>query len=1539
MKKLLTFLTLLTLFFGVSWAAEVTVTFTPGTDIGATSVTKNGVTATMTTMNNASYYQIYANQSGTITCSNGKIVKIEFTCTASGTNKYGPGNVSADVGSYSYSDKNGTWTGSASSVTLSSTAQVRMTSLSVTYEQSGTSTYTVNIGNFNGGNVTADKTNGIEPGETVTLTIDTDDDYQLGSISAYKSDDVNTTVTLSGSGNTRTFIMPDYDVIVTATFNFTGTGEKYSLVTKTGDIIDGEDYIIVNNSKGAIAGPIGSNAFFSSITSGFILGDNTITLTGTSNEVFTLEADNTEPGYFYLKGKSCYYYIQGDKVKSTNSKEDASPVNIFYNKDNGFIYIGVSENQNISSNNRKLGYNYSSPRFAPYASLATAQSGTSTIYLYKKGDPSPEPEVGEPDIEFGTFTAGETTLDVTIAPGENATKTYYKVGNGEYVETDGSETIDLTQVESPITVYAKSSDNENNESAEAHMNFTVPALEVSISPASYSGYDAQEVTLTASNNVGNAAISYKIGDGEVQTYSAPFTVSEVGTHNITAYAIDQRASAVQAEATATITIAEQPSGETVVATFVAGTDQGGNGAVGNPDEMSKGDGQAQVTVSSTNAAFATSEYRLYQNSVTTIFVPEGSTITKIEFIGCDNSKPVSNLSLATGSTGSYSVASNKGTWIGEASSISFDASAQARCSGINVTYIVGSAPADLYIIGNVNGIDVDHWHANQGVKMKRQDGVYTADIWVTGKWNDEMQKNAGTFAFFTVLAENNDEGSWSYVNGNRYEPDVRKINNPDEQVGSSHWWLANDENSVNTNVTLLKRYWDDDFMIPAGLYTVTVSGDLTKFNLVAIKDFTPSITPDGGEVVDGTKATIALSENFNEFIANCPKVLECTRGDNGSVYTPLNLTLPEVKLYVNNEVAEGISGEYTFSAEQSPVTVTGKGALVLSGTEYASKTASKDYTVVKKYTATIATGITGGAVSFNAETQQNTLNNLTAGYTVNVFVTENTDWELATLTYTAEGSTEAVNITATATAGQYSFAMPASNVTINATFNYIGTATLTTYRRITSTNEIEVGKKYLIVNEANNRVQLSGTENSATIVINNHETTVSSDSGIGEFVLGSNNGYYSFYSGGKYLANSGSSTYDIVNTLSDNCYWSISFTEPDADDNVYATIKAKKYNRIVYYFGSTGGYFRTYSSNEYSSNVQLYKEVSATPEMTLADICKYGVTTEGKNEYIIADKLQAVYADDVRGLLWCKDLGNRSIDQTSIHEGDQVDFLYNDSQAQNKRDWDQSNWIVLEFTTPDQNNNIGLMLTNAQDKLIKPGTIKGKLISNVNYTLKMDLDQLDLVTPADNDNDQKPYDENVYCPSNFLPENLNIWGSIEAGDGAYTGTNNQQNYFFMNPKVQEICYIKYAEWNENKNCFMVPSKSGFTGAFQVGWAYRTTQTAPHLRNGSIYHFHAVVQRTDSEHYGPKNPINPISTKDDDTLPYYEYITVYPIDLTGDENIVTSINTVDVAGNGEVKSVKYVNVAGMVSDVPFQGVNIVVTEYSDGSRSTSKMLRK
>ncbi len=117
------------------------VTFTPGTDTGETSVTKSGVTCTMTTMNNASYYQIYGSQSGTFSVASGNITAISFTCTESGTTKYGPGNASANVGTYSYSGSTGSWEGSASSVTISSSAQIRMTALSITCSGGSTTYY------------------------------------------------------------------------------------------------------------------------------------------------------------------------------------------------------------------------------------------------------------------------------------------------------------------------------------------------------------------------------------------------------------------------------------------------------------------------------------------------------------------------------------------------------------------------------------------------------------------------------------------------------------------------------------------------------------------------------------------------------------------------------------------------------------------------------------------------------------------------------------------------------------------------------------------------------------------------------------------------------------------------------------------------------------------------------------------------------------------------------------------------------------------------------------------------------------------------------------------------------------------------------------------------------------------------------------------------------------------------------------------------------------------------------------------------------
>ena len=47
---------------------------------------------------------------------------------------------------------------------------------------------------------------------------------------------------------------------------------------------------------------------------------------------------------------------------------------------------------------------------------------------------------------------------------------------------------------------------------------------------------------------------------------------------------------------------------------------------------------------------------------------------------------------------------------------------------------------------------------------------------------------------------------------------------------------------------------------------------------------------------------------------------------------------------------------------------------------------------------------------------------------------------------------------------------------------------------------------------------------------------------------------------------------------------------------------------------------------------------------------------------------------------------------------------------------------------------------------------------------------------------------------------------------------------------------------------------------------------------------------------------------------------------------------DINAGAEVKSVKYVNALGQVADAPFEGINMVVTTYSNGKTSTAKVVK-
>ena len=107
------------------------------TEQGEGSIAKSPITFACTDgiLGNGSEYRLYKDATISFTAENGyAITKVVITSTASGTSKYGPGLLSTENGTYSYSDKTGTWVGEAQTVTFTATAQSRAKLITVYYK-------------------------------------------------------------------------------------------------------------------------------------------------------------------------------------------------------------------------------------------------------------------------------------------------------------------------------------------------------------------------------------------------------------------------------------------------------------------------------------------------------------------------------------------------------------------------------------------------------------------------------------------------------------------------------------------------------------------------------------------------------------------------------------------------------------------------------------------------------------------------------------------------------------------------------------------------------------------------------------------------------------------------------------------------------------------------------------------------------------------------------------------------------------------------------------------------------------------------------------------------------------------------------------------------------------------------------------------------------------------------------------------------------------------------------------------------------------
>lgn len=296
-------------------------------------------------------------------------------------------------------------------------------------------------------------------------------------------------------------------------------------------------------------------------------------------------------------------------------------------------------------------------------------------------------------------------------------------------------------------------------------------------------------------------------------------------------------------------------------------------------------------------------------------------------------------------------------------------------------------------------------------------------------------------------------------------------------------------------------------------------------------------------------------------------------------------------------------------------------------------------------------------------------------------------------------------------------------------------------------------------------------------------------------------------------------------------------------------------------------------------------------ETTLANLLENGEI--GPN-YKITD-LTCVYAQN--NVLYCKD-DNNALKKSVKVEGE-IDYIKQQTGFQSQ-DWDQSNWIAI--TVPEGSEITTSILDHRLNNVV------GRLKSKVNPEFE--------ATMMPTAGEPNAYDENTYITCNF---------SSEHQQGILNG--KKTNVFFVAPKPMEIAEVQWAMWDDDLNKFIIPiaaQGSQLQGAFSHNFSMLEAESEPVLIEGNVYHFPALIKVVEA---AQGNAPRLAASESNSWM-------VYPLEWN-DEYDDTPTAIGGMPAGKEVNRVVYYNLLGVASDHPFKGVNIIVTEYDDGSKSTRK----
>lgn len=322
---------------------------------------------------------------------------------------------------------------------------------------------------------------------------------------------------------------------------------------------------------------------------------------------------------------------------------------------------------------------------------------------------------------------------------------------------------------------------------------------------------------------------------------------------------------------------------------------------------------------------------------------------------------------------------------------------------------------------------------------------------------------------------------------------------------------------------------------------------------------------------------------------------------------------------------------------------------------------------------------------------------------------------------------------------------------------------------------------------------------------------------------------------------------------------------------------------------------------------------------------------DGENSTLV---LRGVWYSRVKGTLFAK--GDNDYNNKSVNSRGYIDFAKMETSAGVLQSWDydQSNWVEIEPSESVSAEDLKLLLE-------QEFTLYGTKLSSVNPRFKAISISNQHNTPA-------------YTLNHFTPAHFN-------GTCFQQRRGDNEWYFFVEPKPNELAEIDWTIFNEG--AFYANKSTGFDGTIEVDWSYHdpgysdehmtdnigfdpeACGIAPDLIDMNGYSkWLAIIKLAEetapasTSAKGSDTQFNEgdVSPSTNRTAKY----TVYPILLNDDFlTAIQTINADNASGMRTLKCTRYYNMMGVESSTPFQGVNIIVKEYTDGSRESSKAIMR